>query len=556
MTRRTAILNLLVLLLATGAVGGIALLPKRHKVSEQLLQTVLFWNDQDAFVFLTTNMTGRSGNVLQERLETWEYYPYLSVLVSDLGFFKMGRTVYYLRPPGRLERVELPAGSAPYGTWSLHEGKLQSNPPPFSPPGSANGGFRWNGSEFVAVAQVSPAPETQADKERNEAPADLTPDDLSEREREDDEISLVATTDREAFRKAGWHYKTVRAYDAKGKEANLPLVIGQSSFRLTLRSFPLPSDGDLHLDPLSLGAKSVEISGDNLTPRSQVLWTQAGWKEISKAEYQALVAKHGITPPQSSSTRLWVLALVAIMLLQVGKPLAALFSVATLKGRLLKNMATAYSFPPVTTAQFPLLDQRELDRYTQELEGLGFRRLLDFSLVADAASHPSSFCRLFAHPRHRCFAEANQIFPNGKAPLPMKCSVMSYMQDGWSVSFTDRSPMAMSSLFRRPKAIGACLPTSTTAGLLDSLLKLRAQACTDLAITPLGDATLEVYMAEMQRSLLDMRAAFQGRNLAAGFSIAGLRKLAALKPSAAYTWLGDYPKEAQRRKFGASILPR
>jgi hypothetical protein len=77
-----------------------------------------------------------------------------------------------------------------------------------------------------------------------------------------------------------------------------------------------------------------------------------------------------------------------------------------------------------------------------------------------------------------------------------------------------------------------------------------------LGLAPLDEATLPVYIAEMQRSLVDMRAVFERRSLIAGLSLAGVRKLRSMKPGGDYTWLGDYPKEAERRGHAAAIQPR
>jgi hypothetical protein len=47
-----------------------------------------------------------------------------------------------------------------------------------------------------------------------------------------------------------------------------------------------------------------------------------------------------------------------------------------------------------------------------------------------------------------------------------------------------------------------------------------------------------------------MRDVVQQKNFAAGLSHVYYRKLSLLKTREEYTWLGDYPKEAERRKQG------
>jgi hypothetical protein len=221
-----------------------------------------------------------------------------------------------------------------------------------------------------------------------------------------------------------------------------------------------------------------------------------------------------------------------------------------MKRRVLKNMATSYSFPPATLAQFPLLDVAALERYTQEFEGMGFVRLLDFSLVSNGAQPIPSFCRLFAHTRHHCFGEVSQLFPRGKSPLPLACSIQSVLQNGWTLSFSNRQPKAASSMIRRKKALGVSMPSTSTSALLQAFLQMRDQVCHDLGIAPMKDDSLEAYIAKTQLAATEMREAVQQKNFATAVSHVYYRKFALLKTREEYTWLGDYPKEAERRKQG------
>jgi hypothetical protein len=221
-----------------------------------------------------------------------------------------------------------------------------------------------------------------------------------------------------------------------------------------------------------------------------------------------------------------------------------------MKRRVLNNMATSFSFPPATPAQFPLLDMAALDRYTQDFEGMGFARLLDFSLVSNAPNPVPSFCRLFVHTRNHCFGEVSQLFPRGKKPMPLKCSIQSCLESGWTLAFSDRKPQAAGSLIRRRKALSVCMPAAATSELLQSFLQMRDQVCHDLGISPMRDDTLEAYIAKVQVSATEMREAVKQKNFAAGVSHVYYRKFAMLKTREEYTWLGDYPKEAERRKQG------
>jgi hypothetical protein len=279
------------------------------------------------------------------------------------------------------------------------------------------------------------------------------------------------------------------------------------------------------------------------------LWSQQGWQEISKTDYLRLQQQYG-RRQQSPMRFTGLFVLLALIVWRFAGWFHVLFTFATMKGRVLKNMATQFSFPPATPAQFPALDLDALERYTREFEGMGFTRLLDFSLVSDSATTPPSFCRLLAHTRHHCFGEISQIFPKGKTPLPLKSSIQSCLQNGWTLSFSDRKPLAASSLLRRRKALGICMPEASTSDLLQSFLKTREQICLDLGIQSVNDDTLQAYIDKMQRSATEMREAVREKNFVKGVPEVYLRKFSMIKTKPEYVWLGDYPKEAEQRKQG------
>ncbi len=252
----------------------------------------------------------------------------------------------------------------------------------------------------------------------------------------------------------------------------------------------------------------------------------------------------------------WLVVFLLLTFWRLGSWGHLLLSLLGLKGRVIKNMPTSYTFPPATPAQFPLLDTAALDRYTQEFESMGFVRLLDFSLVSNAPNPIPSFCRLFAHRRYHCFGEVSQLFPRGKSPLPLKCSIQSSLENGWTLAFSDRKPQAASSMLRRKKGLGICMPGATTSELLHSFLMMREQICQDLGISPKKDDSLEAYIAKTQLAATDMRDAVQQKNFATAVSHVYYRKFSLLKTKEEYTWLGDYPKEAERRKQGYTYEAR
>jgi hypothetical protein len=535
-----SILVALGLIVAVGA--AFVLWPKHYTVGQQILQTTVFWNDGEAFVFLSESTTGRAQNVFQQKL-TGTRYGYLTALFGGFpGFSKPEVIAYHLISAGQLDRFALPEHTSAYGSWGLSDGQLQLTPTA----GASAAGFRWDGATFVPISPLAASPQKPV-----AAPnANLTEDDLEDHEDAEDSL-LLTKTERKNFKDAGWHYKILYGFEGRGSAATLPIHLAGNSFNLVIDSSPLTKDSAARFDFISIGTRNVRITGDQLSGGQQTLWNQSGWREVSKQDYEDLQRQYGRKMMHSPLPSVaWLLVLLFLLVWRFGGWIHVLFTFATMKSRVMKKLPTTYSFPPATPGQFPALDVEALERYTREFEGMGFIRLLDFSLVSDSGSNQPSFCRLFAHTRHHCFGEVSQLFPKGKPPLALKCSIQSSLQNGWTLSFSDRKPQAAGSLLRRKKALGICMPETATGELLQAFFKMRDQVCLDLGISPLNDDSLLAYIDKMQRSVGEMRDAVQAKSFVTGVPEVYLRKFSLLKTKPEYVWLGDYPKEAEQRKQG------
>jgi hypothetical protein len=539
MSRNRAIALFILAGIVAAAIGAFLLLPRHYKVGERLTQATVFWHDKEAFVFLDLNTTGEALNAVEEKILGTRYGYLISILGAGGRFFEYRTAAYRVLPSGEVISAPLPPGSAQYGSWSLQAGNLQMTP--VAIPGKSEMGFRWDGNKFVSVAAKSMPHAGIEDSDT------LRPDDASD---DDADADFLNKASRAAFRAAGWHWKQVGGYEGTGTEATLPISLGKAPFDLVFRSFPRPTAQRLRFDSMEFGLKSLAISAAGQPDLEQTIWTQKGWQEISKDQFEQRARASGPIGRVSGLLWVWVVVLLFFGLLKFGAWGHFLFSLFGMKRRMLKNLATSYSFPPATPAQFPQLDNAALDRYTQEFERMGFVRLLDFSLVSDAPNPLPSFCRLFVHTRNHCFGEAAQVFPRGKAPLPLRCSIQSSLEDGWTLAFSDRKPLATSSIIRTKRAIGVSMPGATPNELLNSFLQMRSQICQDLGISVVNDDTLEAYVAKVQRGAKDRREAIKQRNFARAIPNLYLRKFSLLKTKPEYIWLGDYPKEAERRKQG------
>lgn len=547
MTRTKIIVFLVILVLVAAAIGTYSLLPKRYAIGESLAVTDIFWNAKEAFLFLNTSTTGKSANYLHDQLGKTRYGYLAFFLGGGDRFFEQQLTAYRLLPSGELKAVPLPAGSANFGTWTLLDGKLQLTPPPATGRKDQNG-FRWDGEKFVSVPFER---KTQAQAETNSR---LSPDD--EADEDDEPTGFLTPAARKTFKEAHWHFKQLTGFVSNATQATLPIELGKTSFELTVVNFPRPTEATARFDVLELGTKSIKISKSGDAQSNHVLWSQHGWQPVSKSEFE----RHSLRSGRAANAPLamwgWLAIFLFLTIWRFGSWGHLLLSIFSMKRRVVKNMATSYTFPPATPAQFPLLDTAALEKYTQEFESMGFVRLLDFSLVSDRSNPIPSFCRLFAHTRHHCFGELSQLFPRGKSPLPLKCSIQSVLENGWSLGFSDRKPQAASAMLRRRKALGVSMPEATTWELLQAFLQMRDQVCQDLGISPMREDSLDAYIAKTQMALTDMRDAVQQKNFVSAVSNYYYRKFSLLKTREEYTWLGDYPKEAERRKQGYAYEAR
>ncbi|HKV24997.1 MAG TPA: hypothetical protein VJN93_10445 [Candidatus Acidoferrum sp.] len=541
---RKLLVALILLSAIVALAGAYMLLPKHYTRGERLNQTEVFWNDREAFFFLSTASIGRSSNFLTQQLQHTKYAYVGLLLNANSQFYEYNVKAWRLAPSGELQILPMPDDATLFGNWSLQDGKLQVVP-------VANRyvhhrGFRWDGQKFVAV---NPEPLQNS----HASVAMLSPDDSND-DSDDADSGILSRAARKSFKDAGWHWKDLPGF-VSNSHGDLPINLGSAAFDLTVTSFPQPGQGDAPLDLLGFGTKSLTIARSGAPNSEKTLWSQAGWQAISKAEFDQHATRSGTRFRAPFELLLWLVLFAFALLWRFGALGHGLLTLLGLKGRMLKNLPTTYSFPSATAAQFPSLDLAAIDRYTREFEGMGFTRLLDFSLASDSATQPPNFCRLIAHTTYHCFCEIHQIFPRRKSPMSVACSIQSVLADGWSITFTDRKPMAVGSLLRRKKSLSVAMPGTNTSELLQAFLRMRDNVCMDLGISVVRDDTLQAYIAKVQRGVSEMRDAIKQKNMATAVSHVYFRKLSLLKTKEEYAWLGDYPKEAERRKQGFPPTP-
>jgi hypothetical protein len=512
------------------AMAVVWLLPRRYQTREQLAGVVVFWHDDEAFVFVDRYAMARSTNALVARLPTSGSWISLAPILS--GYRGLGPlSTAHRVAGGAIERYELPnAAVAP--AWDLEDGRLVARSR-YGPTGGRD--FRWTGKAFewldLAEAFARPTPRP--------TPRTLEPDD--QQAAPDSGFGLVEGEARERFVRAGWHFKRLTGFEGVQAPAQLPIELASQRCTLTLRA-------EKREDPLMPFAATVELAGARLAPSTQVLFSDAGWQEASRAEVERRThpLQRGAWP---SGAWLFLVLFVSLLLLllKTGGLLGALVPFLGLKQRLLKSVGTTMSFPTAVPEQFPQLDRARLDAFSAELERLGFERLLDTAPVADTPAPTPSFCRIYAHRRHGCFAVLMQSFPALGAPIDLRCMLNAQLDDGWSLGASNGRPIAASHFVRRPRALGFTRPGEPVDALLARFLRFRDQVSADLGIRAQADTSLETYVRLTIASLAEIREVMQKRSLTLGLGRYYAR-LAGVGERSQLVWLGDYPKLAGQRK--------
>jgi len=209
-----------------------------------------------------------------------------------------------------------------------------------------------------------------------------------------------------------------------------------------------------------------------------------------------------------------------------------------LKAKIMKGLPGEFRCLPTHLEEFSELDLNALFKYTEQLEGLGFIKVVDYKLET-----ANGLSRLFSHSQHSCFADVFQIIPVGKEPTPVFCTIHSALEDGWTLSTTIVQPDGIKTMWRNPKSLWTYHPNATSAELLQIHLERRQQIVDDLQVHPLTDLSWEFYFIQQQKGTVQRRETLQRKNIVIALIEATLFEM---NPQS--EWMGDYPKLAARNR--------
>jgi hypothetical protein len=219
---------------------------------------------------------------------------------------------------------------------------------------------------------------------------------------------------------------------------------------------------------------------------------------------------------------------------------AVLLILPLMRLRVIAKVPGSYTFPDAKPEQYPQLDRATFDRYAADLEGMGFERAQDFSLVGEGGATIPSFCRIYVHPREQMYAEVAQLFPPGRR-VPVLCSIQTVFNDDWSLGVGNNQPQPAAVFIRNPRGVGRAMPGKTPFELLQAHKEWRQQMIQELWLTP-QPASLEAYRIHQRH-----RAQQRAEIVVKGSFLARLGIYYKRKAAPVYDWQGDWPKEAARK---------
>ena len=208
--------------------------------------------------------------------------------------------------------------------------------------------------------------------------------------------------------------------------------------------------------------------------------------------------------------------------------------------KMLRSVPDEVEFLATAPEAHEMLDGQTLQEYTQELEGLGFVHVIDYSVRfsgnATLAKRPPGFARLFAHPAHRCFAEVNQVFSKKRGPMRMRVSIGSRLEKEWELSTTGAEFRPLHYVWRRPQSAWSCHPHMSPTELLAEHLRRRQRMMESLGIAVTTELTPDAYFAQARKSNADRKAVMRAK------SIETIRaEMAQCKRFPVQEWAGDLP---------------
>ena len=218
-----------------------------------------------------------------------------------------------------------------------------------------------------------------------------------------------------------------------------------------------------------------------------------------------------------------------------------------IKSKLLSVMPRKMTFFQATPDQFPGLDLDTLARFTNELKALGFDLAADYTFDYEQNKF-QPFGRLFINPSLKCYAEVGQVIAGQISITPAHCSIISYIDGGWSLSTSNVEMKGVMWANRLPRRLACSRPGFSPEQLLREHISQRVYITNQLGAGVSGDLSVASYLEHSGRSTFDSRA--KVKKMSGLFYLLQL-DLFNLRPKA--DWLGRFAKHRPEMKAGYDL---
>jgi len=194
---------------------------------------------------------------------------------------------------------------------------------------------------------------------------------------------------------------------------------------------------------------------------------------------------------------------------------------------------------PTEVSSWKKLNRQKLDRYTEELQSLGFVHLMDYTYTSSSFD---GMVRLFSHPKEFCFAEIGQV-----GDLPMFCSISCCLEQRWHIGVTNTPKSSATSIigfvfFRHPRNLRKQLEIQSAEVLMKAFLAFCQQIQTDLNLEVIQQTTPEFYFEQERQFELQRRDSVARKSII--WSLFEILYFSFNSPS---EWLGEYAKIKRQR---------
>ncbi len=335
----------------------------------------------------------------------------------------------------------------------------------------------------------------------------------------------------------GWHRSSLYAGRNGVRTIEVPLQTGKATIKIEQPKI----DAKAHNFPSAI----VTLEASTLDAPAQISGGESnGTKDITAAEFAAYRAQDPTPRIHRSPARaaLTLSEYLIYLLIPFSPLLVSLFSIIRLKSKLLANLPETASFPNALPEQFGALDRNRLDELTRALENLGFKQLVDYTMVSSMAIPIPGFGRLMVNERSSCYAEINQAFPPRKKPIEMACSFTTRCENGWVISTGARKFTGGSWIMRLPQSVWRCKPGLDPVSLFQAHQQQCTELTSDLGVRTMPATSASEYFRGVQNRMQQRRTAVRAKLVPTI-----LFEYYAFTFHPRLEWKGDWPKEAARR---------